>query len=178
MRKLAAFALAFAGAVLAAVYVLREDWLLPLALVCGLGSLAALFFPEEGRWRAALIALGLGAGLLWHWGYDRLAVAPARAMDGQTLTTAAVVEDFPRTNSSGWTVTVRLKEMWWCRTVLYTDADCASLAPGDMVTFTAKLRLADTLGGEESRYYFSRGVYLTAFGRGEMTRESGGVASA
>lgn len=178
MRKLAAFALAFAGAVLAAVYVLREDWLLPLALVCGLGSLAALFFPEEGRWRAALIALGLGAGLLWYWGYDRLAVDPARAMDGQTLMTAAVVEDFPKANSHGWTVAVRLKELWWCRTVLYTDADCVSLAPGDTVTFTAKLRLADTLGGEESRYYFSRGVYLTAFGRGEMARESGGVASA
>lgn len=176
MRKLAAFALAFAGAVLAAVYVLPGHWLLPAALVCGLGSLAALFLRGEGRWRAALIALGLGAGLLWSWGYGRLAVDPARAMDGQTAETAAVVEDFPRANRHGWAVTVRLRELWWCRTVLYTDADCASLVPGDTVTFTAKFRLADTLGGEESRYYFSRGIYLTASGRGQVVRAEGEAA--
>jgi len=169
MRKLCAFAFPFAGAVFAAAYFFPRGLLVPAGVFCALGSLLGLLFRGDGRKRAVLIALGLAVGLLWFRGYDALMVDGARALDGQTLRAEAVVDAYPRQTAYGWSLTVRLElpDRPEVKTVLYTDADCAGLLPGDRLSFAARFRLADSLGGEDSRYWFSHGVYLLAYGQGE-----------
>ncbi len=166
MRKLCTFALAFAGAVFGAVFFLPPGVLLPAAAICALGSLLGLLFHGNGRLRAVLIALGLCLGLLWSWGYDRVVLDHAGSLAGRTGTWTAVVDACPRRTDYGWSVNIWLETGGLpVKTVLYLP-EGGNLAPGDRLTFSAKLRLASTLSGEESTYYFARGVHLRASCKG------------
>ena len=168
MRKLASFALPFAGAVFLAVYLLPEELWLPAGLLCALGTAACLFFRGDGRLRAALLTLGLAAGFLWSAGYEVLFLAPAHDLAGQETAVTAVADAWPRETAYGFSVTVRVRQEGRpeVKAILYLDEDASHIRPGDELTFTAEFRLADTLGGEESDYYFSRGIYLAAYGDG------------
>ena len=168
MRKLASFALPFAGAVFLAVYLLPGELWLPAGLLCALGTAACLFFHGDGRLRAALLTLGLAAGFLWSAGYEVLFLAPAYDLAGQETAVTAVADAWPRETAYGFSVTVRVRQEGRpeVKAILYLDEDASHIRPGDELTFTAEFRLADTLGGEESDYYFSRGIYLAAYGDG------------
>ncbi|MEG2454753.1 MAG: ComEC/Rec2 family competence protein, partial [Oscillospiraceae bacterium] len=54
------------------------------------------------------------------------------------------------------------------KTVFYADERGLTLLPGDRVSTSVQCNLADTLFGEEVSYYTARGVFLTAFTRGEL----------
>lgn len=77
MRKLASFAAPCSGAILLAVLLLPEGWLLPLGIGClclGLGLLL-----REGKGRMLLVRLscfGLAAGFLWTGPSIRAALWP------------------------------------------------------------------------------------------------------
>ena len=171
MRKLCTFALAFSAAVFFAVYLLPESALPPAGFLCALAGAASLpLLRGNLRLRAALIAFGLSAGLLWTASYSIRFLTPADRLDGQTLAVSATVADYPRTASYGVSVLVRLEtDGPELKTILYADERYAGLLPGDRIAGTVSLRRADTLYGRENTYYASRGVYLTGSLQGDLT---------
>ena len=172
MRKLCAFAVPFAAAVLASACLLPQSARLPAALLCALAGMVlclALWGKErqDGRLRSALLALGLAVGFAWSWGYDAVFFAPARALAGQTASLTATVADWPEATRYGVSAKVLLHPPGApdVRSILYFDSDEAllQLKPGDRLSFTAEFRLADTIAGEKTGYYRAKGVYLLGY---------------
>lgn len=163
MRRLAAFALSFSYAVLALCYALPG--LLPLGLL-------PLLKREDRRRRAALVLCGLAAGALWFYGYDGLFCAPARGLEGQTVSLTATVEDWPEAVTSGARLTVRAEGLTALpfRMQLYTGKEGLSCAPGDRVTAAVRCLSADESRGEAVYYRQAEGVRLVAYARGNVLR--------
>lgn len=171
MRKLATFAILFAAAIFAAVYVLPQGWLLYAALACGLLSTVGFLFKGDNRLRAALIAFGLASGFLWTWGHDTIFFAPARLLDGQTRQITATVSDWPRATDYGTTlqVSLHLPGSPDIKANLHADGDYTALKPGDTLSCTADLKHAEARYGEETEYYRAKGIYLIAYADGELS---------
>ena len=169
MRKLAWFAGAFSAAVFLAVYLLPEGLLLPAGAVCALVSLLGLLLQGDNRLRALLACLGLAAGLAWTGTYGQLTHAPAQALAGIEGTISATAADWPRETAYGSSVLVYLRpeEGLPISTRLYLDDPSPDLRPGDRLTVPAELRLADTIAGEHTDYYYAKGILLVAYGEGE-----------
>ena len=169
MRKLAWFAGAFSAAVFLAVYLLPEGLLLPAGAVCALAALLGLLLRGDRRRRMMLACLGLAAGLVWTGTYGQLTHAPARALAGTEGTISATAADWPRETAYGSSVLVYLRpeEGLPISTRLYLDDPSPGLRPGDRLTVPAELRLADTIAGEHTDYYYAKGILLVAYGEGE-----------
>lgn len=169
MRKLAWFAGAFSAAVFLAVYLLPEGLLLPAGAACALAALLGLLLRGDRRRRMMLACLGLAAGLVWTGTYGQLTHAPAQALAGTEGTISATVADWPRETAYGSSVLVYLRpeEGLPISTRLYLDDPSPGLRPGDTLTVPAELRLADTIAGEHTDYYYAKGILLVAYGEGE-----------
>ena len=169
MRKLAWFAGAFSAAVFLAVYLLPEGLLLPAGAACALAALLGLLLRGDRRRRMMLACLGLAAGLAWTGTYGQLTHAPAQALAGTEGTISATVADWPRETAYGSSVLVylRLEKGLPISTRLYLDDPSPDLRPGDTLTVPAELRLADTIAGEHTDYYYAKGILLVAYGEGE-----------
>lgn len=158
MRKLFAFAAAFAAAVFCGCYGVL--FLCPLAVIIAC-------VPRENRpARAALAAAGLAAGLLWGWAYDELVVAKADALAGGTHRLEATVIDWPRQTAYGISVPIQAQGLG---ILLYADLEYETLTPGDGISVIAACRRSDFIKGEISDYYPAKGIFLTAKAYGEMT---------
>lgn len=170
MRKLAGFALPFAAAVFAAVYLASPEALPYCALACGAAALLSLCWKDERRARVLLAALGLCAGFLWTWGHDAVFLTPARLLDGETRAVSATVSGWPRATERGTAVAalLHLEGAPDVRIILYADGDHTGLKPGDGLTCTARLRRSDVLHGENTEYYRSRGISLLAYADGPL----------
>lgn len=169
MRKLAWFAGAFSAAVFLAVYLLPEGLLLPAGAACALAALLGLLLRGDRRRRMMLACLGLAAGLVWTGTYGQLTHAPAQALAGTEGTISATAADWPRETAYGSSVLVYLRpeEGLPISTRLYLDDPSPGLRPGDRLTVPAELRLADTIAGEHTDYYYAKGILLVAYGEGE-----------
>ena len=169
MRKLAWFAGAFSAAVFLAVYLLPEGLLLPAGAACALAALLGLLLRGDRRRRMMLACLGLAAGLAWTGTYGQLTHAPAQALAGTEGTISATAADWPRETAYGSSVLVYLRpeEGLPISTRLYLDDPSPGLRPGDRLTVPAELRLADTIAGEHTDYYYAKGILLVAYGEGE-----------
>ena len=169
MRKLVWFAGAFSTAVFLAVYLLPEGLLLPAGAACALAALLGLLLRGDRRRRMMLACLGLAAGLAWTGTYGQLTHAPAQALAGTEGTISATAADWPRETAYGSSVLVYLRpeEGLPISTRLYLDDPSPDLRPGDTLTVPAELRLADTIAGEHTDYYYAKGILLVAYGEGE-----------
>lgn len=168
MRKLAWFAGSYAGAVFLAVYLLPESAYFPCGIFCAAAGLLALLLQGERRLRLLLLGLGLSAGLIWTGVYTALFHAPARLMAGSSQTITAQVTSWPEGSGSHW-VEVRLPQTkgGWLKAVLWMETVPEHLSPGDELEVTAAFELANTMSGEDSDYYYSKGVTLRAYAQGE-----------
>lgn len=169
MRKLVWFAGSFAGAVFLAVYLLPEGVLLPAGALSAAAGLAGLLFRGDRRLRLLLLGFGLGAGLLWTGVYTALFHTPARLLAGTEETIAAQVTDWPEENSHWVEIRFRQAEGGWLKALLWLEAVPEDLRPGDELSVTASFELADTLSGKNSDYYYSKGITLQAYARGEAS---------
>lgn len=180
MRKLATFAIPFAAAVFAAVYLAPQGWLLYAALICAVPGVLCAIWRTAGasarpagdhHLRASLMAFGLAFGFLWTWGHDAVFFAPARLLDGQERQISATVSDWPYATDYGSAlqVTLHLDGTPDLKAILYADGDYTALTPGDALSCTADLRRADLRYGEETEYYRAKGVALIAYADGDLT---------
>ena len=168
MRKLAWFAGAYGGAVFLALYLLPEKLLLPAGIVCALAGLGGLLLEGDRRLRLLLLGLGLSAGLLWTGGYTALFHTPARLLAGTQQTAAVQVADWPEEGSRWVEVRLRGENGGWLKALLWLERMPEDLRPGDELRVTASFELADSMFGADSDYYYSKGVTLWAYARGEV----------
>ncbi|MEL4105742.1 DNA internalization-related competence protein ComEC/Rec2 [Oscillospiraceae bacterium WX1] len=178
MRKLATAAASFSAAVFISLKLLPPSFVLIAAAAAAALSLFGLLLRIPARRRFFLIALSLSAGFLWVGIYKAVFYEPARQLDGQTRTVSAVVCDAPLVTDTvtKLPVAVSLAGHPAVRTqlYLYDDDSVSGLAPGNTITVTARFRLADTLYGEETDVFLSKGVYLfgTVTGPVSVTEKS------
>lgn len=174
MRYLCHVGAALAAACLLCACWLPGAWRLPLAVALLLLGLVCLLRRRRGRafLRGALwllsAAVGLGIYSL-HWS---VRVAPARALDGQTVTAVAELRMAPAETAYGASAPVWLELDGRRLSVqLYLDAG-DELLPGDRLSGSFRLRLPrderETDG--EPGYLRASGIYLAASPEGEVHR--------
>lgn len=168
MRKLALFAGGFSGAVLA--FGLGLPWTVVLPAGLFAAALVLLFLHRGWAARAALICLGLAAGLSFaRWSWQRT-VAPLWTLDGTVDTVTVEAAGYSRDTDYGTATTVRLE---WagrsCKAVLY-GGEKVDLRPGDTLTGRVKFHTNGSFYGEDNLYYGAQGVGLTLnlYGDGEV----------
>lgn len=169
MRRLCWFAAPFSAAVFLAVYLLPEEIWMIAGGICALLALPGLLLRggERVRWMAA--ALGLAAGLCWSGLYSTLFHSPARALAGREETVSAVVKQWPTQSRYGCAAVVQIRtpEGRTVHALLYLSpaehVPLPELRPGDVLTVQAQFRLANTAGGVESTYYYSKNIQLIAY---------------
>lgn len=168
MRKLCCFAIPFSAAIFLAIFLLPESVLLPAAVIGVSASLTGLFFHGTRRLRMVLIAFGWTAGLLWTAGYRFVFYDPARQLDGAEGILSATVIDWPQRTRFGSSVLVELHPIQGpdIKTLISASNKMyAELKPGDEITCSAVLHLADVSYGEETEFYHARGIFLLADAR-------------
>jgi competence protein ComEC len=178
VRKLATAAVSFAAAILLSCYILPRD-LLPF-IAAGLAALSfsALFFQNNARFRIFLIMLGLAAGFLWLFTYHIIFLSPAAELDGTTVSVQAQVCDYPAETDYGSKVTVSVHKLGRpsVKTQLYIYGDGPELEPGNQIAFTARFAASDTVYGEKTESFVSKGIFLLAFLDGEISiTDAGGT---
>lgn len=172
MRILAIATGAFSAAVFAANYILPDSLPVPLALVCILvGSI--LFCVETRPIRAARIALlSMSVGLLCFHVHEQRTLVPAAELSGETTELTAEVLEFPARSEYFYSIELKLKTdgLPKLNILLYDyTGSAADLRPGQTVSFTAKLKRADTRYGESYDYYNSQNIYLIATAKSDIT---------
>lgn len=170
MRRGLVFFLAFSAAVFLGVYLFPGAWLPWLALGCAL-PLPLLFWRRKRL--GIFCLLGLCAAFLWFWGYRALFFSPAEHLAGRRTEITLGISDYPQkldygVRLHGWAIQPGRAPV---ETLLYAPDEAEALTPGDRVTVTADCSLADRLYGEEVRWYTSKGTFLRATARGELTIE-------
>lgn len=163
MRKLAWFAAAFSLAAFLAVYLLPEQILVPAGAICALAAMTGLLLRGKARLRMLLVCFGLAAGLCWTGAYSGIVRAPALRLAGTETQVEAVVADWPQENLYRTSVLAEVETAQGCtvKTLFYLSGEGADdLRPGDRLTMTASFRMADTMAGEETDYYYAKGILL------------------
>ena len=163
MRKLAWFAAAFSLAAFLAVYLLPEQILVPAGAICALAAMTGLLLRGKARLRMLLVCFGLAAGLCWTGAYSGIVRALALRLAGTETQVEAVVADWPQENrySTSVLVEVETAQDGTVKTLFYLSGEGADdLRPGDRLTITASFRMADTMAGEETDYYYAKGILL------------------
>lgn len=171
MRKLASFALPFGVGIFLSAYLLPRTVQLAGAVVCALIWVVYLRRWRrqrvDKRLRPVLYTAGLAIALLWSWGYDMRTVYPAEQLAGTEETFVFQAADWPEMGTYSVSVEARLLNPDGpdLGVLLYFypgDEKIPDIKPGDTLTCTVQLKLADTVGGEENGYYYSKGIFLTA----------------
>lgn len=171
MRKLMWFSIGFGTACALAVYALSLSFLIPLGILGCLLAVGCLVLLKKKVPTAIL--LGLGFGLLWYWGYDRLMLDPIREMDGQEVQVELTATDYSwetdygicvdgKTEINGRRVRIRM--------YLYEEA---VLEPGDRITGPFRLRYTAPGGKEDATFHSGKGILLLAYARDGVAMEKG-----
>ncbi len=168
MRKLARFALPFAGAMALCQYALPPAWRLWCAVAALLAALAAALVGKRLRNLLLPSLLGLALGTVWYSGYAAWAYAPVGVLADTEETAVLTLADYPEWTDYGWRCTVRADGVRGCA-VYYSDQDLSGWGPGDR--FTGRVRWSDA---SDNSYYASRRIFLRAYGRGAAERTAVG----
>ena len=136
MRTLATVCLAFSAGIFAAQYVLPQQWLLPLAAVCGVLALAAqLALKEKKRLRAVLILSSLALSLVYNTAYAALVQAPNQALSGTVETMTLELCDYAQETAQGAQAEVRiLGRGLHGKAIYYGTESLLEYVPGQRVT--------------------------------------------
>ena len=166
MRKLAAFAAAFSAGIFVAQYLLPREWQLPGFAVLLLLSLTGFLLRRHGRLRVFLLCGGAAAALCWNWCYESLVRLPAERLAGTEQAAVLVTEGYPEESAYGVRIPVRLRGEG-VRALYYGDASLMGLPPGSALSGTVEFRSVPPTDGGIARSFAARGVFLTAYSRGE-----------
>lgn len=170
MRKLATASMSFSAAVFLSQYLIPT----PVGTYCGIIlaglSIFSLVFTNNTRLRIFLICLGLAAGFLWTALYSSVFYSPAKVLDGKTETVSAVVYKEPEITEYGSKILVRVKTDSTPRikTQLYIYGNVPDVKPGYTIEFTARFRMAETIYGEKTESFFSKGIFLLGYIKGDL----------
>lgn len=167
MRRLAAFAGGFSLGVFLAQYLLRGSGALLGAGVSLLLGVLSLALPWDWRRRGVVLFASLALGLGWSWLYARQVQRPAQALAGRTETVCATLCGYAAESDFGARAAVRLEGVPG-KAVFYGGRELLDLVPGQTITGQARLQDAARLRDEDITAFTSKGVFLLAYGRGEL----------
>ncbi len=163
------FTAGFALASLAGVFLGGAVWLAAVGLACvSIGFLLR----GLGRWpQARRLLAGAGIALVWLVIYGAVFVSPAQAMENRTVQLDAVVTRWPERTDYGARVILQAGEGEGRKVsaLLYGDSGLSDLRPGDKLSCVAYCTPADASRGEDSLYYASQGIHLSAKAYGDIT---------
>ncbi|MBR3640842.1 MAG: ComEC/Rec2 family competence protein, partial [Oscillibacter sp.] len=146
---------------------------LSLALAFFCAAALALLLPQ-GLWRRRLflccVALSLALG--WDYLFLRQVARPAEALAGTRLEARMTLLTDPEKTAFGARATVRADGVAG-KLVYYGGEDLLTLQAGDRLTGEVLLKSARTVRDENLTTFSSRGIFLLAYGRGEMRAERG-----
>ena len=174
MRRLCRFTAGFSIGCAACVAGFRSGAYLLAAIAAALCVLALGFRKQLHLQRLLPALLGLSLALAWCGVYRAVLLRPIEAFCArQQAEISAEVLEYPTSSRYGRAVLVCVEaEPRSIRAVLYYSSD-ETLLPGDHVACTAKLRAASPDNLERDEYYASRGVWMCASAKGELTVEAG-----
>ena len=174
MRKLMWFAIGFAAACAAGIYLLSGAWFGLIGLFCLVGCVAMLFVQTKPAKVAAITLLGCVIGFSWLWGYDAFYLKDAKVNDGEAVQLSVTATDYSYDTDYGIAFDGRTElegKTYRVRCYLNT-AD--PIIPGDRVTGEFSLRY--TAGGlREATYHQGKGIFLLAYQNNAVTREKGNL---
>ncbi|MEG1683468.1 MAG: ComEC/Rec2 family competence protein [Oscillospiraceae bacterium] len=173
MRKLATLVAAWTVGMVLGQYLLPTPWLLPAgALALLLGALGFLQ-KDDRRLRIFLLAIGLCAALCYRFGYAQIVQAPAEALAETNVTATLEVCGYPIPTDRGGKVTARLLRdgIHGVKVLYYGGASVLHLVPGDRITGALRFSSAATIRDTDITAFTSKGVFLLAYERGELTVE-------
>lgn len=177
MRKLALFAGAFALGIFLAQYLLRPEWQLFAALAAlGLGW-ASFLLPWELRRRSVVVCAALALALGWNWLYIRQVQKPLEALAGTEGAAVMTLLDYADSTDYGARVQVKLAGFPHGKVMLYGDVSLLEVEPGQTVSGAVRFQSAARIRDTDVTSFTSKGVFLLAYGRGEMDRGPGSAAS-
>ena len=172
MRKLMWFAIGFAAACAAGIYLLHGAWFGLIGLFCLLACIAMLFVQTKPAKIAAVSLLGCVIGFIWLWGYDAFYLSAAKANDGEDLQLTITATDYSYTTDYGIAFDGRTElngKAYDVRCYLNT---AEPIVPGDIVSGEFSLRY--TAGGlRESTYHQGKGIFLLAYQNDAAARAQG-----
>lgn len=166
MRKLLWFTVGFAATSAVGVYLASGIWLLLLGGFCLAALIALLCLKSQYSRQAACVLLGCVIGLGWLWCFDWLTLAPARQMDGKTLSVTIEVTDYSEETSAGIVAEGRMELAGKPYSVQFYLNEDVTLQPGDRVEGGVRLRYTGG-GSENPTYHRGKGIFLLAYPKGE-----------
>lgn len=171
MRKLAIGASAFSCAVFFACYLIPLRLLPVFAIVAVILSALSLLHRSKFLLAVRIALMSAAFGFAVFAVHDARTVLPAKELDGETLIINAVLTDYPSIYEKYCRAEVKLDgAVPHLRAILYDNShQLENAVPGQSIRCTARLRAADTRYGEDNDYYNSRGVYLIASAKGEIS---------
>lgn len=172
MRKLMLFTIGFTISCAICVYLVSGMWLMLLGGLALTALAALLFVKTPGSRKAVCILLGTVIGLLWLWGFDSLYLSNARNMDGQTASMQIAVSDYSTPGKYGISAEGKTELNGRTYQIRFYINDDISLSPGDTVSGEFNLRYTGS-GAKNARYYSGKGLFLTAYPKGDCTIEQG-----
>ena len=171
MRRLAAFAYAFAFGILAYQYLLSPETILWGGAVAAALLLAGLLARKELRGRLLIAACAVAAGVAWSGLWDLWRVEPLGRWSGSLVTATVEVTDYAEAAGSGGLripVVLREEGLPRCAAMYYGEEGLEDLAPGDRVTGDFYLQEAGEIGGDRVDTFTARGIFLLLYDQGEV----------
>lgn len=170
MRRLMLFSIGFGAACALSVYLLPEKPLVLMGILLLVVGIAMLLLRKRNWLRvAAVVCIGLSAGMLWYRLYATVNLSPVKAADGDTKTITIQVEDYSFESDYGitadGTTVVNGKR---CHVRFYLN-QWEPLSPGDVVTGEFRLRYTAPGGKDDPTHHSGNGTLLLAYPRGEYT---------
>ncbi len=166
-RPLLTFALPFGLGVFAGQYFLPHERQLLAAAAILLPGIAATWAVRAKRAHTLVITLGITLGILWMWCYCTWFLVPKEQLCGTEMTATLELADYPEQREYGARCLVRVEGISG-RAMYYGDESLLALAPGDTLRGDVRFYSAVQVGGRESTYYTSRGIFLRLYPVGEM----------
>jgi len=172
VRKLLWFTLGFGAACAGcAYYHTLNQLILPMLVLALILVLLSGKLPLQ---KAALLVLGISAGIFWFSGFEEQVLQPVYELDGTTKETVIRCHSFPEKTDYGYRVegTLRIGERNYTA-MCYVDHGEA-LVPGSVLSGPFRFRVTAPGGLKESAYYQGEGIFLLAYQEDEVTVDDSG----
>lgn len=176
MRKLAIMSLAFSFGIFAACYILPVHWLPFLALLLLLSGVFLLAKKNKRLKALVYICFSLAVGFtVFGYKYNKT-ILPAHNADGQTKVVSGRLLEYPieGDNYTLYTIRIEQEDLPPLNCSAFSGGTkTVSAKPGDILTFEAKLKTADTQYGKRSFRKVADKIFLNASVKSEISVEKG-----
>ena len=177
IRKLAYVAFSFSAAIFVSQYLLDQRYLLPAMAAALLIACIALFLPQAWRRRVLLIGVGASLAFGYNWLYCRQVQHPALALADTEAAVVMMLQDYAVATEYGAKVTAKVEGVPG-KVVYYGNEALLELRPGQTLAGEVRFQNAARIREDDITTFTSRGVFLLAYNRGDMTVSEGTAESA